>query len=261
MAVFNRKSKVQTPKNEGLGDFLNEYATSDGTNMYSFIQGIRNIDSNYVNNDILIERMKDDSIISSAIDMWTEDALQKDPQTKEIFNVEVETPDDFVEEKLSKGLSQELNRFLKDDLRMNKYLTPILKRILIYGNCPVKLDFADALDDDKLELKESAMEDFAKISLKAKDLFGDTTEQGSKSQNHQYAIDDKINRINEDCYKVDWEQAGEDIVKKDNRQLKKLQESIAKYYDTNRKILKESNNGKNLKEDELIETNRFKTYD
>ena len=224
MAIFNRnKNKVQAPKNEGLGDFLNEYASSDGTNMYSFIQGIRQIDSNYINNDILIERMKEDSIISSAIDMWTEDALQRDPQTKEIFHVEVETPDDNIEEKLSKGLAKELDRFLKEDLRMEKNLIPILKKILTYGSCPVKLDFADALDDDKLELKESSMQDFANISLKVKDLFGDTSKNGVAPQNHQYAIDDKINRLNEDCFKVDWEQAGEDIVKKDNAQLKKLQ--------------------------------------
>ena len=251
MAIFNRnKNKVQAPKNEGLGDFLNEYASSDGTNMYSFIQGIRQIDSNYINNDILIERMKEDSIISSAIDMWTEDALQRDPQTKEIFHVEVETPDDSIEEKLSKGLAKELDRFLKEDLRMEKNLIPILKKILTYGSCPVKLDFADALDDDKLELKESSMQDFANISLKVKDLFGDTSKNGVAPQNHQYAIDDKINRLNEDCFKVDWEQAGEDIVKKDNAQLKKLQESISKAYSNYRKILKENTN---IREAELLD--------
>ena len=112
MALFNRKSETQTPNKSNLdADFLKEYASSNGVNMYSFIQGVRTLDSNYINNDNLIDRMTQDSIISSAIDMWTEDALQKDPNTKEIFNVELDTPDDFVETELSKGLSKELNRY------------------------------------------------------------------------------------------------------------------------------------------------------
>ena len=252
MAIFNRNknNKSEIPRTNP-SDFLNEYGSeTGGIQAYNFVQGIRQIDSNYINNDILIERMKEDSIISSAIDMWTEDALQRDPQTKEIFHVEVETPDDYIEEKLSKGLAKELDRFLKEDLRMEKNLIPILKKILTYGSCPVKLDFADALDDDKLELKESSMQDFANISLKVKDLFGDTSKNGVAPQNHQYAIDDKINRLNEDCFKVDWEQAGEDIVKKDNAQLKKLQESISKAYSNYRKTLKENTN---IREAELLD--------
>ena len=44
MAIFNRnKNKVQAPKNEGLGDFLNEYASSDGTNMYGYIYETTNL--------------------------------------------------------------------------------------------------------------------------------------------------------------------------------------------------------------------------
>ena len=99
------------------------------------------------------------SIISSALDMWTEDALQRDPQSKDIFHIELDTPDDFVENELSKGLTKELDRFLKDDLRMEKYLPSITKMFLTYGSCPVKLDFADTLTDEKLELKESASND------------------------------------------------------------------------------------------------------
>ena len=245
--LFGNKNKTQAPTKDSMSDFLKEYATSNGVNAYSFIQGIRQVDSNYINNDILIERMKEDSIISSAIDMWTEDALQKDPQTKEIFHVELDTPDDYVESKLSKGLTQELNRFLKEDLRMEKELVPILKRLLTYGSCPVKLDFADVLADEKLELKESHKELFGKISNKATDLFGNTKADGVK--NHQYAIDDKINRINEDCYKVDWEQSGEDIVDKDNKYLKALREGIEK----NTNILKNLNENEQLKEEQLLD--------
>lgn len=252
MAIFNRKQVTQTPSKESLGDFLKEYATSNGINFYSFIQGIRSIDSNYLNNDALIERMTQDSIVSSAIDMWTEDTLQRDPQTKEIFNVEVETPDDFAEKQLSKGLALELNRFLKDDLRMEKYLVPIIKRILIYGNCPVKLDFADTLDDEKLELKESNMDNFGKTTTKLKQLFGDT--KNKDVTKHQYAIDDKVNRINEDSYEVDWEQCGEDIVSINNRKLVKLRESIDK---STKKLLSLKEGEELLKEDQLLDLKKM----
>ena len=233
MALFNRNSKTKGVNKENLSDFLKEYASSSGINAYNFIQGIRQLDSNYINNDILIERMKEDSIIASAIDMWTEDSLQRDPQTKEIFHVELNTPDDYAETELSKGLTQELDRFLKDDLRMEKNLIPIDKRILTYGNCPVKLDFADALADEKLELKESNKSMFESISTKAFDLYGDTSNQGAGKANHQYAIDDRTNRLNESCFEIDWEQCGEDIVSTDNKQLKKLSEGISKAYKNN----------------------------
>lgn len=228
MPLFRKNKKVESPQKDLDSDFLKEYASSDGVSLYNFIQGINKLDSNYVNNDALIERMSQDSIIASAIDMWTEDALQKDPLTKEIFNVEVDTPDDKFEAELSNGLAIELNRFLKDDLRMDKELSSILKRVLKYGNCPVKLDYSDALSDEKLELKESNLALFANISDKSSELFGDTSEDSSKSIQHQYAIDDRINRLNEsDLYKVDWESFSNDVVSLDNKDLIKLTESIS----------------------------------
>lgn len=243
MAIFNKKTK--TPISNPDKEPLNEWETSDGLSMYTFIQGINKIDSNYINNDILIDRMTQDSIISSAIDMWTEDSLQKDPQTKEIFNVEVDTPDDNIESTLSKGLALELNRFLKTDLRMEKELVPILKRILIYGNCPVKLDFADTLADEKLELKESNIDLMQSVSNKVTKLYGDTTISGTGKLNHQYSIDDKTNRVlTESEYNIDWEQCGEDVISTDNKQLLKLRESIEK----KQKVLKESA----LNEDQLV---------
>lgn len=228
MPLFRKNKKVESPQKDLDSDFLKEYDSSDGVSLYNFIQGINKLDSNYVNNDALIERMSQDSIIASAIDMWTEDALQKDPLTKEIFNVEVDTPDDKFEAELSNGLALELNRFLKDDLRMDKELSSILKRVLKYGNCPVKLDYSDALSDEKLELKESNLALFANISDKSSELFGDTSEDSSKSIQHQYAIDDRINRLNEsDLYKVDWESFSNDVVSLDNKDLIKLTESIS----------------------------------
>ena len=223
MGIFNRKTNnVNPPKSNGVdADYLKEYAQSNGTDLYSFIQGIRMVDSNYINNDNLIERMKDDSVVSSAIDMWTEDALQRDPQTKQIFHVEVDTPDDDVEDKLSKGLTQELDRFLKTDLRMEKNLVPIIKKILTYGTCLVKLDFADELVDDKLELKESNKSDLEVIAGKVSNLFGDLK--------NDKAIDD-VDRLVESDFDVDWEQYGEDVVAKNNKQLVKLSEQISKKY-------------------------------
>ena len=120
--------------------------------------------------------MKEDSIISSALDMWTEDALQRDPQSKEIFHIELDTPDDFVENELSKGLTKELDRFLKDDLRMEKYLPGITKMLLTYGSCPVKLDFADTLADEKLELKESEKSKYEHVSAKLNEMYGNIKE-------------------------------------------------------------------------------------
>lgn len=245
MAIFNRKNKTTQVPEQGSSGFLNEYgATTDGINAYNFIQGLRVLDSNYINNDNLIDRMSQDSIVSSAIDMWTEDTLQKDPNTKEIFHVELNTPSNFVETALSKGLTQELENFLKDDLRMDKNLTPIIKRVLTYGSCPVKLDFADALVDDKLELKESEMKEAAKISDKLTEAFGDI-----KSNK---AFDD-ISRINEDYNIVDWEKYGEDIVAEDNSQLTKLRESLSNRA-TELKSLKE---GQSLKEEQLLDIKKM----
>ena len=240
MPLFNRKSNnkvntTQAPKNDGA-DFLKEYATSDGTNMYSFIQGIRYLDSNYINNDILIDRMTKDSVISSAIDMWTEDALQRDPQTKEIFNVEVDAPNDYIESALSNNLSKELDTFLKKDLRMEKNLIPIIKRLLIYGNCPVKLDFADKLVDDKLQLKESEKNEFQEVSNKITELIGDTSKDKSLDSTDRYYTNKRLN----EAYEVDWEKYGNDIVSKDNKDLKALRESLKSYYDENCKTLTES---------------------
>ncbi len=241
MPLFNRKTK-NTIENDPSG-FLKEYGTgtTNNINMYNFIQGMRQLDSNYTNYDALIDRMTQDSIISSAIDMWTEDALQRDPQSKEIFHVELNTPDDYVETELSKGLSVELDRFLKNDLRMEKNLIPIIKRVLIYGNCPLKLDFADELVDDKLKLKESARENFEIISEKLTEMFS-----------NDKAIDDK-SLLTEDNYDVDWEASGEDIVSMSHP----IFESVRKANTINSKKIKSLKEGETLKEESLIDTKRM----
>ena len=226
MPLFKRNKISTQEKPQSNSDFLKEYAgSSNGIDMYNFIQGMRILDSNYTNNDALIERMLQDSIISSAIDMWTEDSLQRDPQSKEIFHVEVDTPDDGVESKLSKGISAELDKFLKVDLRMEKQLTPIIKRVLSYGSCPLKLDFADTLADEKLELKESANKSFAKLSNRIAPLF-----------EKEFIGNKEIYKKDE--FKVDWESCGEDIIPMNNPIL----ESIRKSHEYNK-----------LNEDNLID--------
>lgn len=217
--------------------------------------GIRTIDTNYINNDALIEKMKEDSIIASAINMWTEDALQRDPQTKEIFHVELNTPDDYIETELSKGLSMELNNFLKEDLRMEKQLIPITKRILTYGNCPIKLDFSDELSDEKLELKESEKSTFQEISNKVTEIYGyDENDNLSKS------IDDKSRILKEDCFTVDWERYGEDYISENHTIFTQLKENNDKIYN-NYKKLNESfdtlKDRKKLIEDQLLDTKQM----
>lgn len=203
--------------------------------------------------------MKEDSIIASAINMWTEDALQRDPQTKEIFHVELNTPDDYVETELSKGLSIELDRFLKEDLRMEKQLTPILKRILTYGNCPIKLDFSDELSDEKLELKESEKSTFQEISNKVTEIYG-----YDENNNLSKSIDDK-SRLNESCFKVDWEKYGEDYISSDHAIFKQLRENTDIYFNKYKKLNESSykdinikkNKAKKLIEDQLLDTKQM----
>ena len=181
---FKRNKKEVYRDNESKPDagYLlesDQNATSNGYQMYNFLNGIRTVDSNYINNDLLIDKMCQDSVISAALDIWTEDALQKDPLTGEIFNVEVDSDDDDpVAKKLSEGLAKRLNKLLKVDLEANKYLATWCKRVLKYGNCYLKLDFADKLVDEKLKLKEStsSKDIFTKIATKTITMLSESTD-------------------------------------------------------------------------------------
>lgn len=141
-----------------------------GLEAYNFVRGLRLIASDTYNNDYLLDRMMDDSIISAAIDMYIDDALQVDPQKKEIFWVEVDNTDDKLEEKLASGLASELNRFLKSDLRMDQELRNIARRFIQYGSCVCRLDFIDKLEDDRLTLinkNKPTFEEFDKTTQDA----------------------------------------------------------------------------------------------
>ena len=158
MALFNRKTKQ--PLNEGNAS---NYEIA-GLDSFNFIRGLRNIAADTYNTDYVLDRMLDDAIISSAIDMYIDDTLQVDPQKQEIFWVEVENTDDKLEDEFAKGLTKELNSFLKSELRMDKNLRQILRRVIVYGNCPTRLDFIDTLEDDKLKLIDKNKQTFESIS-------------------------------------------------------------------------------------------------
>ena len=150
MGLFDRYRKPTENLNESQNNVQN-YEIG-GLEAYNFVRGLRLIASDTYNNDYLLDRMMDDSIISAAIDMYIDDALQVDPQKKEIFWVEVDNTDDKLEEKLASGLASELNRFLKSDLRMDQELRNIARRFIQYGSCVCRLDFIDKLEDDRLTL-------------------------------------------------------------------------------------------------------------
>ena len=158
MALFSRKNK----------ETLNEGNASNyeiaGLDSFNFIRGLRNVAADTYNVDYVLDRMLDDAIISSAIDMYIDDTLQVDPQKQEIFWVEVDNTDDKLEDELAKGLTMELNNFLKSELRMDKNLRQILRRVITYGSCPTRLDFIDTLEDDRLQLIDKNKETFESIA-------------------------------------------------------------------------------------------------
>ena len=161
MGIFNRNNNVskQILKEANGNGNVQNYEVG-GLEAYNFVRGLRLIATDTYNNDYLLDRMMDDAIISAAVDMYIDDALQVDPQKQEIFWVEVENPDDKYEEKLAKGLSAELNRFLKSDLRMNDELRNIARRYIQFGMCVCRLDFIDKLEDDRLSLIDKNKKQF-----------------------------------------------------------------------------------------------------
>ena len=212
-----RRDKIKKSKKDILDENKTNYidagyvleesdqsATTNGHQAYNFLNGIRSIDANYINNDLLVDKMCADSVISAALDIWTEDALQKDPLTGEIFTVEVEeVENDSVAKKLSDGLSKRLNSLLKKDLNANKYLAAWTKRILKYGNCYLKLDFADKLVDEKLKLKESvdSKNTFTKIANKT---FKMLSKDPNLKENYSFDSVHKMYDFNSGSLKEDY---------------------------------------------------------
>ena len=237
MALFNRKSKQ--PLNESNGQAQN-YEIA-GLESYNFIRGLRLIASDTYNTDYVLDRMMDDAIISAAVDMYIDDALQVDPQKQEIFWVDVDNTDDRLEKDLAKGLTDELNRFLKSDLRMEKELREILRRVILYGQCPTRLDFIDKLEDDRLALIDKNKPTFESI---AKPIFDTLLSENIKSNDST----GDFTKLNEEAIKnLDFEGLTE--LKTRDRVLTYLNESLKP---KNKKVLTEQ---QKLNEDILTSTN------
>ena len=258
MGILNRRNKVSPETNADYSAnqdlFLNESEkrnlneaqnlmnyTVDGLATYNFVRAIRTIDGSANSLDNMYERMMQDSVISSAVDMYVDDALQVDPQRQSIFWVELDTPDDYVEDYLSKGLTKELERFLKDDLRMDKELRDIAKRVVVYGDAPVKLDFVDEYEDDKLQLIDVNKKQFESVSEECGKILKESADlsTGVKPRNIDYNS---------------W--VGKPLINK-STQFVHLKESLNNIK-KNQKILNESVTSKKAKlyEDELVNIKR-----
>lgn len=235
MGLFNRnKISKEILKEAGNGNVQN-YEIG-GVEAYNFVRGLRLIATDTYNNDYLLDRMLDDSIISAAVDMYIDDALQVDPQKQEIFWVEVDNTDDKYEEKLSEGLALELNRFLKSDLRMDEELKAIARRYIQYGMCVCRLDFIDKLEDDRLNLIDKNKKTFE--SVDGNDLQSKVIESISSVFN--VLSDDGTQALSE--LKSENSSLYEDVSYEDL--VKSLNESI-------------KNNKKSLKEDMLTNAKRL----
>lgn len=236
MALFNRKSKK--PLNEGNGRAQN-YEIA-GIESYNFIRGLRLIASDTYNTDYVLDRMMDDAIISAAVDMYIDDALQIDPQKQEIFWVDVDNTDDRFEKDLAKGLTDELNRFLKSDLRMEKELREVLRRVVLYGQCPVRLDFIDKLEDDRLALIDKNKPTFEAIS---KPIFDDILKEGASDDSTRAFTE----LVNESIKNIDLEnmtelKTKERIVSYLNESLKSTKKRLTEQQKLNEDILTSADN-------------------
>lgn len=161
--------KKQVVEQKDTGDFehltesayTNSLSSVKGIAMYNFINAMKNTNNSEFFYGNTYDRMMDDAIISSAIDLYVDDATQIDPVKNKMVWIETDMPDDWVETELSKGLVKELNGFL-DEIEIEKNLPQIARRILVHGDAPVKLSFVDKLEDDRLavvKLNESVITD------------------------------------------------------------------------------------------------------
>lgn len=167
MPKLRNKSK-DTPEINGDFNYLNESAYTNaisdvkGIQLYNFINAMKSTNASEFFFGATYDRMMDDAIISSAIDLYVDDATQVDPNKKRMVWVEADLPGDQVESEVSKGLVQELNGFL-DEIEIEKNLPQIARRILVHGDAPTKLSFVDKLEDDRLSVHKLSESDLSKV--------------------------------------------------------------------------------------------------
>ena len=149
--MARKDKKIEAGDFTGLNEsaYTNSISDIKGIPMYNFINAMKNTNNNEFFFGNTYERMMDDAIVSSAVDLFVDDATQIDPNKHKMVWVEIDKPDDWVEDELSKGLVQELNAFL-DEIKIQKNLPQIARRIMVHGDAPVKLSFVDKLEDDRL---------------------------------------------------------------------------------------------------------------
>lgn len=166
MPLFKRKTNVQQ---KDSGDFSNltesAYTNSisdiKGIALYNFINALKGTGNGEFFYGNTYERMMDDAIISSAIDLYIDDATQVDPTRNKMVWVEVDVPEkDGIEDKLSKGLTEELNNFLSE-IEIEKNLPLYARQVMVHGDVPIKVSFVDKLEDERLvvnRLTESSID-------------------------------------------------------------------------------------------------------
>lgn len=154
-----RRKKYKIAEENNDFNYLNESAYTNsmsdvkGIAMYNFINAMKHTDNSEFYYNKIYDRMMDDSIISSAIDLYVDDSTQIDPVKKKMVWVETDMPEDWEETELAKGLVSELNNFL-DEIDISKKLPQIARRILVHGDAPVKVSFVDKLEDDRLTVNK-----------------------------------------------------------------------------------------------------------
>ena len=204
MPLFKKKTNV-TPQQQGdfnLNEsaYINSMSDVKGVALYNFINAMKNTNDAEFFFGATYERMMDDAIISSAIDLYVDDATQIDPNKKRMVWVELDVPDDYVETELSKGLVKELNRFL-DEIKISKNLPQIARCVMVHGDAPVKLSFVDKLEDDRLKvnkLNEANFGDYVNESTKLKDIDNkvDLSDKPIMLESYEKSLNDKRRVIN-----------------------------------------------------------------
>lgn len=157
-----RNKKVNAPIEdtsfEGLTEgYISSLTNVKGVQLYNFVNAIKNSGASDFYYGNTYRRMTDDAIISSAIDLYVEDATQVDPNTHKMCWVELDKPDGFEEDIASRGLVTELNAFLSE-IDIEKQLPMIARAIVTYGDCPIRLGFVDKAEDELLTIAGRKLE-------------------------------------------------------------------------------------------------------
>lgn len=184
------KNAIEKALNEA---YVSQFSNVRGVQTYNFVRSIQTVDFYGLADYNVYQRMMNDSTISSAVDLYTEDSLQVDPEKGRMCWVEVDNSDSDESDNLSAGLQRELNDFLHKSLRIEKYLPAITKRVVVYGDSPVRLDYITKLEDDRTILakeSEESKELWGKILNESESFINNGTEYSNKDFHYDKYVDD-----------------------------------------------------------------------